>query len=216
MIENLDKMREFQNLGIDLYNKNDPFFNDRCNNQEYNNTDIPISLRRELLYEEKSLCEPNCEYEEYDINTDRVKCNCDIKNEINLEVNQEYSIDNFGESIVSSLNWDIIFCYDKLLDIKNYLHNYGFFFSSGLLIFNFTFNFLNFCCSLNNIINSLKNCSPKSNPIKKNFYKENFNSNNISSLKILNNDFQIILLLKKSFHHKIIHLLHFLILIFFF
>ena len=144
MIENIDTINEFKNLGIDLYNKEDSFFNDRCNNQEFNNSDIPISLRRKLLFENQSLCEENCDYEEFDLNNDKVKCNCDVKNNMNLNVNNEIYIDNFGESVISNLNYDIIFCYDKLFDIKNYMNNYGYFFSVELLFFNFIFNFINF------------------------------------------------------------------------
>ena len=63
------------------YNSSHEYYNDKCYpySTEYN-TDIILKDRRnEYINNNLSLCESNCKYKGYDINTKKAKCECFIK-----------------------------------------------------------------------------------------------------------------------------------------
>ena len=64
------------------YNPNSNYYNDKCypNPSECGNDDTLIERKDEFNNNYFSLCENNCEYIKYDIDTRKVKCQCKIKN----------------------------------------------------------------------------------------------------------------------------------------
>ena len=186
-LDDFELIKDLNNNGIDLYNQNDSFFNDRCNNKNINDSDIPLSLRRELFFQNNSLCEKNCQYEGIDLNNNKVKCNCDVKVETNFTVNEEKSINNFGDNVIGSINFDIIYCYKKLLNFNNYITNIGFYFGSGMLLSNICLNFINFFYSIKKIFFLLENLVITSNPIKNNNNITTIINDEKSSTRKLNN-----------------------------
>ena len=187
-LDDFELIKDLNKNGIDLYNQNDSFFNDRCNNQNINDSDIPLSLRRELFFQNNSLCEKNCQYEGIDLNNNKVKCNCDVKVETNFTVNEEKSINNFGDNVIGSINFDIIYCYEKLLNFDNYISNIGFYFGSGMLLSNICLNLINFFYSIKKIFFLLENLITTSNPIKNNNNITTIINDEKSSTRKLNNN----------------------------
>ena len=77
-------VKHLKNQGYDLFNSNDDFYNDLCSPyNSFNNTDVLLNDRRNDYYIQNiTLCEENCQYESFDIESIRVKCICDVKKEV--------------------------------------------------------------------------------------------------------------------------------------
>ena len=65
---NLDftKIKEFKEKGVDIFNINDKFFNDICNPYSESNNDMILSDRVNYIYQNYTLCEEGCTYDNYD------------------------------------------------------------------------------------------------------------------------------------------------------
>ena len=67
----LTKAYVFNSLNVDIFNKNDSFFNDIC--FKY---DLSLKARREQIYTENSFCERNCIYSNINFTNSKVNCIC--------------------------------------------------------------------------------------------------------------------------------------------
>ena len=80
---NENKLKIYQNAknqGYDIYNPNDTFYNDVCTPYDNeNNIDVILNDRKNDYYENISLCESNCEYQEINVENKKVKCSCQFK-----------------------------------------------------------------------------------------------------------------------------------------
>ena len=108
---------------IELYNLNNPFFNDICFKFSSEiNTDMTLNDRRKEYYVNKSLCEDNCYLEKLIINNDYVKslCSCQIKNQFsfNENVGVKDDIPLISVKMVKS-----ILCYENAFNAKNIAKN---------------------------------------------------------------------------------------------
>ena len=115
----------FSDLGIDIFNNKDSFFNDLCHPFSISNSDIILKDRLSDLYQNYSLCDNGCEYDIINIQNMSVTCSCQIKTEIKTEVSQL----NFGTIVLSTFkdsNIGVIRCYNLVFNLKNKLYNYGF------------------------------------------------------------------------------------------
>ena len=72
----LDLINQLKEQGYDIFNSEDPFYNDICSSyNSQNETDVIIKDRKIDFYNPNlSLCEENCEYKSFDVNTSRVNC----------------------------------------------------------------------------------------------------------------------------------------------
>ena len=76
----LEKVKATKKEGYDIFNPEDDFFNDVClKYKDENGADVPIKVRRQEYYQEFPLCESECKYSNYDINTNSVDCVCKHK-----------------------------------------------------------------------------------------------------------------------------------------
>ena len=126
--EDLDLFIKLQELGYDLYNPNDSFYNDFCTSYTTDNkTDVLLSDRRLDYFSNISFCEEGCTYKSYNYTNKKVQCECQVENEIdnniddvkfygNLFVGNFFEIDNFS-------NIKVIKCFklvfSKIGQIKN-------------------------------------------------------------------------------------------------
>ncbi len=121
----ISMVTEMASQGIDIFNPEDPFFNDICYPYTTkSNTDIPLKDRRKDIFQNVSLCDTDCTYKGFNPITYEVTCDCSIKTEMKLTPKMP-SVP-FYTSLIESTNIMIVKCY-KLLGIKeNYPCNIGF------------------------------------------------------------------------------------------
>ena len=124
--ESLSKIKKLSESGYDLYNLNDAFYQDICSSfTSENGTDILLSDRQADFYENVSLCEDDCNYKGYDINTKRVQCECPVKEEIKVEESTNKNIfDNLFSGDGFS-NIKVLKCYKLVFSKKGQKNNKG-------------------------------------------------------------------------------------------
>ena len=81
---NFDLAYNLSLLGYDVFNAEDPLFNDFCMNfSSSDGKDVTIKDRRNDYFQNVSLCEQNCQYLQLLFNHNRVECACPIKQSSN-------------------------------------------------------------------------------------------------------------------------------------
>ena len=115
----------YSKLGIDIFDINDPFFNDICYSFSNSHSDIILKDRVSDIYQNYSLCDNNCIYDKLDIDLNSVSCFCQIKTEIDTNVYppmfQTIIRDTFTDS-----NFGVLKCYNIIFSSKYKLYNIGF------------------------------------------------------------------------------------------
>ena len=115
----------YSELGIDIFNLNDSFFNDICYPFSNSNSDIILKDRTSDIYQNYSLCDNNCEYDFIDIESNTVTCNCEIKKEVNTAVSSP-TFNTLVKNIFKDSNIGILKCHDLIFSLKIKLDNIGF------------------------------------------------------------------------------------------
>ena len=150
---NIESAKNFANQGIDIFNANDSFFNDLCHKfDNFDEKDIIISDRRKYIYQNVSFCEEGCSYidTDFELMIANCKCNSDSlqkeqkDNDNKDEISEDMNFKKITKSFISNLldfNIEVIFCTNLVFDLKILLKNIGFFFMSGMLLFQFIFLF---------------------------------------------------------------------------
>ena len=135
-----------------------------------------------------NLCEENCDLIEYNYETKKSKCSCDIKLNISSNFDVKFDKKEFFKSFIdinNIANLNIMKCYKIVFKIKNIMKNYGFFIIISIILLYFITLFIFITISYNKIekeINNIcfvfssniiqkqikrKNNKPKSRKIKK-------------------------------------------------
>ena len=115
----------YSELGIDIFNLNDSFFNDICYPFSNSNSDIILKDRISDIYQNYSLCDDNCEYDFIDIESNTVTCNCEIKKEINTKVSSPV-FSKIVKDIFKDSNIGVLKCHDLIFSLKININNIGF------------------------------------------------------------------------------------------
>ena len=106
---NLEQIIFFAEIGIDVFNIHDEFFNDICYpySDFKSDSDIILKDRVKDIYQNYSIWEEGCEYNSFNITEVSVKCDCkmkkDIKGDQNLNLKHIYYL-LFYIQIFVSLN----------------------------------------------------------------------------------------------------------------
>ena len=161
----------YSELGIDIFNLNDSFFNDICFPFSNSNSDIILKDRVSDIYQNYSLCDNNCEYDFIDIESNIVTCNCEIKTEVNTAVSSPV-FNNIVENIFKNSNIGILKCHDLIFSLKININNIGFWI---FLVFSICHIPLYIHYFINGITSILVYCE--------------FNIRNRNDINILNNSF---------------------------
>jgi len=112
------------------YNSTDDYYTDKCYPfTTENNTDITLDDRKnEFINNNMSLCEANCEYKGYDLNTKQAECDCEIKTSISLkdelEIDKDLFLNNFKD-IQKSMNLFVLKCYYIFFTYDGFIYNIG-------------------------------------------------------------------------------------------
>jgi len=115
--------------GYDLFDSSNSFYTDICSPfTSFNNTDVLLRDRKKDFYISNiSLCEDNCQYKEFDINTLKANCKCEIKTEVNsgkAKFSPNIIIENFYKFEKYS-NIIIMKCYKLAFNLDKLKKNYG-------------------------------------------------------------------------------------------
>ena len=126
-----DSLAEY---GYNLFDANDIFYNDICSTYKTKNgTDILLYDRRMDIYQltvNISLCQKGCEFESYNSETEKAKCNCPVeRNEINTNTSllkfNKNEMKNEFYNILKNSNFRVLKCYKLPFNIKIFVKNIG-------------------------------------------------------------------------------------------
>ena len=130
---NLTKVKYYSDMGIDIFNVKDEFFNDICYPYSEGNSDIILKDRLSDIYENYSVCEESCEYSNINLTRNTFTCKCNVKKNIDPTVKPPKLKEVVFDSLTDS-NLGVIKCYKLVFDFKNKFKNIGFCIFSGLII----------------------------------------------------------------------------------
>ena len=87
---------------IDKYNPKSNYFNDICyKTTSESGTDISLQDRRiDFINNNMTLCEEKCELINYNYTNKKVKCSCEIKNNINPNYGYKFNKKNFLKNLL--------------------------------------------------------------------------------------------------------------------
>ena len=219
----MNSAKSLSEQGIDVFDKNDKFFNDICH--PYDNSegkDITLNDRRKDIYQDVTFCQNGCNYNGINYNLNAVNCICDSsylqdENKTNNENEPKISkFESITESFIASLisfNFDILRCYNLSFNIKILLSNIGFYCLLLMFVLQLIFFFIYLIKKLKplknflllyqknkrrNIKNDAMRNPPPKNSIKKSFINgNNINKNSNNKKKYIKNDFN------KKKHNKL-------------
>ena len=130
---NMTKINYYSDLGIDVFNIKDDFFNDICYPYSEDDSDMILKDRLSYIYENYSVCENNCQYNKINLTEKIVSCKCNIKIKIDQDVQPPRLAKIIRDSFTDS-KFAVILCYNLVFDFKNKKNNLGFILFSILVI----------------------------------------------------------------------------------
>ena len=182
----------FSEFGIDIFNRNDSFFNDLCYPFSVSNSDVILQDRLLDIYQNFSLCDDGCEYDEIDMENMSVTCSCKVKTEINTEIS-ELKLGKIVQTTFQDSNLGVIRCYNLVFSLKNKLHNYGFFISLFFFIIHIICYIYYFIKGIKSIVIFVFKEMEKNNYITKVYYpnkkKQSRNNPQLKNNSNVSNDF---------------------------
>ena len=131
---NLTKVNYYSELGIDIFNIKDDFFNDICYSYSEHNSDMILNDRVSDIYENYSICENNCEYDKINITDNTVTCKCSVKTKADAVVEPPNLVTIIRDSFEDS-NVGVIKCYKLVFNFRNKHKNLGFWIFTFLILF---------------------------------------------------------------------------------
>ena len=162
-----DYISRFKDLGVDIFNINDSFFNDICHPYSNSKNDIILEDRIIDIYQNYSLCEDKCTYKE--INTEHMTISCDCKIKANMSLNESsFNLEKLDELNTES-NFGLIKCYKLVFSFKGKNNNIGFWIFLILVLAHIPILFFYFYKGIKSIKNYIINEMIKNGYIKGEF-----------------------------------------------
>ena len=123
---NLSLASYYSDKGIDIFNPDDPFFNDICFPfSTEDGRDIILDDRRNEIYQNISICENNCVYDSISLENLTVTCECSVKEVVNSKITPNFFYKAF-ESIFIHSNFAVVKCYKLVFRFTGKFLNIGF------------------------------------------------------------------------------------------
>ena len=124
---------------IDKFNSKSGYYNDICyTTTSENGTDVTLADRKEEFKKgNKTICQDDCDFEDYDNYILQAKCSCKVKESspsfANMTINITKIITNFKDiEVITNLN--ILECYKKLFNKNGIKLNVGCYIISIIII----------------------------------------------------------------------------------
>ena len=109
-----DLAEDLKDQGIDIFNKDDPIFNDRCTTLSLNGKDVSMSTRHDEIYAGVELCEEGCNVKEMNYSSQIVECECKPQTEGFDALLEDNEILGMFNNFLSSTNFDLFMCYRNI------------------------------------------------------------------------------------------------------
>ena len=125
---------------IDEFNSSSGYYNDICyGTTSDEGTDILLEDRTKEYFEKnKTVCQEDCYFDEYDYTLNKAKCKCKIEESIlsfsDMNINKNKLYENF-KNVKNIANIDILICFNELLTKEGLIKNFGFYISNVNIIF---------------------------------------------------------------------------------
>ena len=184
---------EMNEIGIDIYNKDEEIFNNKCTQLSLNGKDLSLEVRQNDIYRNISeFCSENC-IPKVDLENYEIECNCSViktnddnnKNDDNLNsILEENEYFNMVNDIFSNTNIYLFKCINllkKIRNIKALFKNIGFLISFFIVFFEFISSGFFFFKYINYILSTIFRNYNISSPIRNNNFESNIynlNDNN--------------------------------------
>ena len=193
-INNIKENELFKN------NPNDIYYKDKCNSYP-NEKGVDMTLfdrKNEYNDNNLSLCAYNCDFDEYNNQTKKVKCLCEPQFNYSLItldkiINKKKLLNNFID-IKTTTNLDVIKCYKLLLSLEGLKNNSGSYIILFIMLIYiigiFVFVFIEYKLVINKLEKIVKNIKNKKDA-KINLNKIKKSSNNIGNKKNKNIEIKI-------------------------
>ena len=107
---NLELGLDLAKDGIDIYNPNDPIFNDRCTSLSIDGKDVSMKDRREQVYQSATFCADGCSLKSLNLTINEIECECEPQSNGFTSVLEENEIFSTFSSILSSTNIEMFAC----------------------------------------------------------------------------------------------------------
>ena len=132
--DNYNLYKFAENQGYNIFDQNDSFYNDICTPfDSQNKTDVLIKSRKADFFHEFNFCEEGCEYDKINTNVNKVKCICEIKEEVKTDNSfSSYKLLDKFYDLQSYTNIRIIICYNLVFNEKIFKKNIGNYILLGL------------------------------------------------------------------------------------
>ena len=125
--DNYNLYKFAENQGYNIFDQNDSFYNDICTPfDSQNKTDVLINSRKKDFFRDFNFCEEVCKYDKINTNVNKVKCICEIKEEVKTDnsFSSHKLLDKFYD-LQSYTNIRIIICYNLVFNEKIFTKNIG-------------------------------------------------------------------------------------------
>ena len=122
----------------------DSFFNDICHPFSDSKNDIVLKDRINDIYQNYSLCDEGCIYNEFIYGYNTISCDCKVKNNISTNDSLSLNLKRLDEIKLDS-NFGIIKCYNLVFSFSKKDKNIGFWIFIFLIFIQIPFLF-NFYC----------------------------------------------------------------------
>ena len=125
---------------IDKLNSSSGYYNDVCyTTSSEDGTDISLKDRQtEFIEKNKTICQDDCQFSEYDYDTLKAKCSCNVKEVpstiADMNINKAKLLENFYD-IKSFSNFNFLVCYKNLFKIEGILENIGSYLMLTIILF---------------------------------------------------------------------------------
>ena len=190
----------FKDLGIDIFNINDSFFTDVCHSYSDSENDMTLKDRIKHLFQNFSLCEERCSYDEIDLGNMTVVCDCKVKT--NIDTNFDNITVNLFPYEEKNANFKIIKCYNLVFSLKGKLNNIGFWIFLVLVMAHIPFLILYFRKGIEPIREYIIGQMEKYGYIEKSKKKNLNNNDNIKNNKFKDNKNKSLKNKKQKFGQK--------------
>ena len=130
--ELLNLYNQLKDMGYDLFDIESDFYKDICvpfTSPE--GTDVTLADRKNYYFNNnETLCQPNCKFSGYSVETKLLKCKCDITNSdiettiIKKKLTKETAYESFYDTLKFS-NYKVLWCYKLAFHINSVTINKG-------------------------------------------------------------------------------------------